>query len=232
MKIFFDSKISKLSYSSNPNILYKGFLPVKNNLPADMYISSKSNSLNMALNYLENLEFLPEDVTKLNKLGIPLIFKNGKEAVDFAKNNNIPVIYDKVDAEDIHAQWINNRHVIVINDRYKNTKNPAEIYAISAALIHELAHAKDNDSISSVQEETECLAMNALAFNVFKRNNPALFDKNNSPIIDDGVGLYTNLFLGSDKHALIERIRKKYGNLSLESPNHVASELAKEIKQV
>jgi len=230
VKIFSVNKLSNISYNANQNLLYKDFLPVKTELPMDLYISNNCNPLDLALKYLSDLEFLPDDVEKVKKLGIRQIFKSGKEAVRFAHENNIPIIFDKVDAEDIHAQWLNNRHVIVINDRYKNTKNPAEVYAISAALIHELAHAKDNDSISSVQEELDCLAMNALAFNVFNKKNPALFAKNNAPIINDGVALYTKLFLNGDRKALVDRIKLKYGDLSLESPNHSASAFAKEIK--
>jgi len=145
------------------------------------------------------------------------------------RKNDIEVVFDKVDTDDIHAQWINSQNKIVINEKYRNTRSMAEIYAISAALFHEISHAKDKDSISSIQEEIDCLAMNALAFNVFLNKHPKIFNGNSSPIIKDGVALYTNLFLGDDKQALMKRIKLKYGDLKLESPNHKASEFAKEI---
>ncbi|MCQ2957809.1 MAG: hypothetical protein MJ180_02780 [Candidatus Gastranaerophilales bacterium] len=230
MKIYFNQKINNLNFNSKRNDLYKDFLPIKPSIPTDVYISNQQNSIDLAIKQLENLEFYKSDVEKLKKLGINLIFKNGKKAVDFAKQSKIPIVFDKVDKDDIHAQWVDARKTIVINERYKDTNNLAEIYAISAAILHELSHAKDNDGYSSIQEELECLGMNALAFNVYKTQHPNLFNKGISPIIDDGVGLYTELFLGNDKKALMDRIKLKYGNLLLESPNHSAGAFAKEIK--
>lgn len=204
--------------------LYKNFISINKPIyDKDVYIKDFS-TLNFALNKLSEVSFSKDDIKKIKRYGAKPIFKNGKEALKFAKDNNILITFEKVSSPDIHAQWINIENKIIINDRYKNTRNLAEIYAISAAIIHELAHAKDKDDISSIQEEINCLAMNALAFNAFRNENPDLFKGQNSPIIEDGVELYSNLFLGDNKEALIQRIKLKYGDLATTSENHPASD--------
>ena len=156
---------------------------------------------------------------------------SGKEAMDYARNSNISIIFGKVDQPDVHAQWVNDKRTIVINDRYKDSKNPAEIYAISAAILHELAHSKDNDGISSIQEEIDCLALNALAYEFYDKKYPKLFKNASAPIIQDGVALYAKLFLENHPQELKERIKLKYGNLSTESPYHPADKFALKISE-
>lgn len=194
----------------------------------DVFVKTQ-NILDVALAELEKLKFDKSDIQKIKRYGANIIFKDGAEAVKHAKENNINIKFDNIDNSDTHAQWENSTNSIIINNRYKNTKNLAEIYAISAAILHELSHSKDNDSFSSIQEEINCLGMNVLAFSAFDRKYPELFKNSNSPIIDNGVKLYADLFLGDDKEALKKRIYEKYGNLLLASSNHPASEFAIEI---
>ena len=231
-------KISFSAHTKNSNILsleqkanstYAAFVPAKGIFyNPDVYVKNP-DVLGIALNALKEITFSKSDVQKIKRYGGKLIFKNGEEALEYLRDNNIEVVFDKVDRNDIHAQWIDSQNKIVINEKYRNTRSMDEIYAISATLLHEISHAKDKDSKSSIQEEIDCLGMNALAFNVFVKKSPKVFNENSSPIIKDGVALYTNLFLGDDRQALMKRIKQKYGNLSLESPNHKASEFAKNI---
>lgn len=188
------------------------------------------DSLEVALDHLRTLKFDADDLKKVQRYGVIPSFKDGAEAVNFAKDNNISMVFGPVFFHDVHAQWLNKTKTIVINDRYQDTRDVADIYAISAALLHELTHAKDGDGESSIQEEINCLGMNALAFSAFRRKNPRIFVDAQSPIIKDGVELYSNLFMGDDESALINRIRLKYGNLPLESGGHKASAFARKIK--
>ncbi len=218
-----------LSFETKARTLYGAFVPAsKVFFNPDVYVRNL-NVLQIALDCLNHLQFSSDDIKQLAKYGVSPIFKNGSQAIKLAKKRNISIVFDKVSKPDIHAQWVHSKNTIVINEKYKNTRNMAEVYAISAALIHELAHAKDNDGITSVQEEINCLGMNALAFNIFRKKHPKIFSANSSPIIKDGVALYTDLFFGNNENALIDRIKLKYGDLPLESPNHSASDFAKKI---
>ena len=78
-----------------------------------------------------------------------------------------------------------------------------------------------------MQEEINCLGMNALAFNEFRKQRPDLFKNQNAPIIEDGVELYANLFFGNDEKALVERIRLKYGYLPSANSKHTESDFVK-----
>ena len=93
-----------------------------------------------------------------------------------------------------------------------------------------MAHATDDDSISSIQEEIDCLAMNSLAYKAFSKKYKNVFCGGKSKIIKDGVELYANLFFFDNKNNLIKRISEKYGNLALSSPFHPQSKLSKEVK--
>lgn len=217
---------SRISYKSASNDLYSAFAPQK------PYFSVEKNyTINEAIRILSNITFIQSDVDKTKGIVSKLPFRDGADAVSFLQKENIPIVFDKFDRDDIHAQWQQNRRTIAINEKYKNTTNVSEIHAISAAILHELAHAKDNDFFDSIQEELDCLSMNALAYNALKRANPELLKHSTAPIIKDGVELYSKLFFQDDKKGLIERVRSKYGNLPLESPNHEAQKIAKEIKK-
>lgn len=231
MKINFSAQVRFGNFSDESKIrgIYDGFIqPDKKIINVDRFEKSP-NILNLALNLLEQIEFATEDIKRVKRYGARPVFRSGKEAVEFAKVHQIPIIFGKVAQPDVHAQWDNSQKTIVINEMYKNTQNPADLYAISSAILHELSHAKDDDGISSIQEEIDCLAMNAMAFNVYQKRNPELFKGANSPIIKDGVALYTRLFMGDNKAALEERVRMKYGNLPAGSPNHEPQKLALEI---
>lgn len=191
-----------------------------------------TNILDAALKSLENVEFNPGDVKQVEKLGARICFKNGKEAVDFARKNKIAIVFDEVDLPDIHAQWSKDRNTIVINQKYKDEKSPDLMLAISASIIHEISHAKDKDYYSSIQEEIDCLAMNSLVFNAYTQKYPNIFDKSTAPIIKDGVALYAKLFFSKDAEGLIKRISDKYGDLPIESPHHAANEIARIIKKL
>ncbi len=233
MKVNFSAQIQNINpqFVINPkeNELYRAFLPAsKTFYNPDVYLRNP-DILNISLNKLASLKFNKEDIAKVQRYGVKQIFKDGQEALSFAKNNDIKIVFGKVDKQDVHAQWLQDENKIIINDTYKDTRSMAEVLAISAAIFHELSHAKDRDGISSIQEEIDCLGMNALAFNVFRKQNPRIFTKDSSPIIKDGVELYTNLFLGDNEQTLLERIKLKYGSLPVESPNHKASAFAKKI---
>lgn len=217
---------TNIAYKAKTLDLYRDFLPQnQHNRASELY------AIEEALKILENIKFPQADIEKTNGIISNLAFKDGAEAVSFLKKENIPIIFAKFDRDDIHAQWQHNRHVIAINEKYKNTRNISEIQAISAAILHELAHAKDNDFHNSIQEELDCLAMNALAYRAIKKGNPASIEASSAPIIQDGVELYSKLFFQEDKKGLIERVRSKYGNLPLESPNHKAQKIAEKIKK-
>lgn len=181
------------------------------------------NTLNDAMNELQNIVFYPQDIKYMQSLGVNVRFNNGKEIAEFIKNNKIKVEFDKMDCEGAHAQWDKENNRITINEKYRNTKNPLEIVAISEAICHEGGHAKDADDISSIKEEFDCLALNTLANRYHRLAYPELFKQNSdAAILKDGVNLYTELFFDDDsiKERLANRVIEKYGDLPLESPNH------------
>ena len=136
--------------------VYSAFLkPSQISDNSDIFVK-KFDSLKYALDCLKELKFNSYDLKKIKDYGVSPIFKDGAEAMEFAKENNIQIVYEPVSCSDVHAQWDNFQNKIIINERYKNTKNLAEIYAISAAILHELSHAKDKDDKSSIQEEINC----------------------------------------------------------------------------
>ncbi len=195
----------------------------------DKFIVRK-DVIKCAIDELDKITFAEEDMNKLVNLGAKVIFKNGHDAVNFSKKNNIKIDFDETENEGIHAQWSKNQNKIIINKKYKNTNKISEILAISASILHELSHAKDNDSISSIQEEIDCLGMNSLAYNAFSKIYKNVFCTTPSKIIKDGVELYAHLYFSYNNKNLINRISEKYGNLSVSSPNHQKTELAQEIK--
>lgn len=206
--------------------IYGSFIPAARSVVLCDTYEKSDDVLTEALDKLSTLKFSNDEIKKVQRYGAKPVFKSGKEALDFAKEQNISIVFGKVDQPDIHAQWQNDKNTIVINELYRENRDEALVYAISAALLHELAHAKDKDGISSIQEEIDCLAMNALAFNEYKKQNPTLFQQNASPIIKDGVALYADLFMGNDEGALVDRVRLKYGNLKTGSPNHEPQKFA------
>jgi hypothetical protein len=179
-------------------------------------------SIKQALQKLAEVEYLPGDVEHMKNLGVNLIFKNGQEAIKTLIDKKINIVFAPVSNPKVHAQWGNNNNTIVINEKYRNTQNLAEILAISEAIFHEAGHAKDSDNLSSLQEEIDCLALNTLANRYHQYMYIGAFNSNSSDIINNGVSLYTKLFFDSDsnKTALAKRILEKYGELPINSPNH------------
>jgi len=194
------------------------------------------DTITSALSELSKAEFLPNDVFYMQSLGVNLPFKNGADAVKYLNSKNIDITYAKFSNPDVHACLDTTKKTpsILINSNYKDLASFDEILAISEAIMHEASHAKDNDSINSIQEEIDCLASNVLVHEYYKKTYPDAYKNETSPLMTDGVSLYPKLFFDFDytKSALKKRIAEKYGFLNVASPNHAASKLALDIKSV
>ena len=83
-----------------------------------------------ALDELDKISFNEKDIKKLTALGAKVIFKNGKEAVNFAKEKNIKINFGEVENDDIHAQWAKNQNKIILNKKYQNSDKISEILAV------------------------------------------------------------------------------------------------------
>jgi hypothetical protein len=204
--------------------------------------------ISQALNLLGNIRNLPEDEAHMRGLGIHVIFKNGQEALQLIKSKNIKVEFGDMGDSPAHAQWIADKKLIMINQRYRGDASPATLYAISEAIYHEAGHASKmttdpatgqrqnfsvtstnpndiGDDQSSIQEELNCLALNTLAHRFHIAQDPGYAQSvSSSRLLSDGVALYTRLFFDPDpnKQALINRVVEKYGDLPLSSPGHEA----------
>lgn len=210
--------------------------PTKQELECENFINSEFNwlkdkTLKKALQELYYAKFDIKDISHLHSMGINLPFDSGEEVVNFLSQKNVRINFDKVDEPDIHAHYNFVNNTISINEKYKNSTEKGIILAIASAILHEAAHAKDKDGITSIQEELDCLAMNAIAHKNFLKKNPEVFKNLNQPIINDGVGLYAQLFFDENKkNELTSRVCEKYGILPTGCAKHPASELAKKIK--
>lgn len=175
----------------------------------------QDNIIQTALSEINDLIFSPNDMRYIQNMGIELPFQSGKECVDFIEQQNIRIVFGKPYDENIHAQYDFSRNTILINRKYKNTKDFAVMLAIGEAILHEAGHAKDRDSSSSIQEELNFLGMNAIAHRAFIKKYGDLFSDSAAPIINDGVKVYAELFFEPDpeKKNLIQRIKTKYGDL-------------------
>lgn len=175
----------------------------------------KDTVLEAALSEINDLYFDPADIRYVENMGIELPFKSGRECVDFIKKENIRLIFSKPYERSIHAQYSFDTNAIMINKRYKGTKDYAVVLAIGEAILHEAGHAKDKDGQSSIQEELNFLGMNAIAHRAFIKKYSDVFAKSSAPIINDGVSVYAKLFFEPDpeKKNLIARIKDKYGDL-------------------
>lgn len=214
----------------NGSMFIRSYYPQVNGIQAFKSSKTNNNVINESLDELEKVEFLPGDLEHMESLGVNPIFNNGKEARELIEERGIKVEFGHVDGEKCHAQWNNDTNTIVINDKYKNTKDKAIIFAISEAIFHEAGHAKDADGETSIQEEFDCLALNTLANRYHQKYYPEVFKSSpNADILNDGVCLYSKLFFDDDpdKTALAKRIIKVYGDLPLESPNHKTSMTAR-----
>lgn len=192
----------------------------------------KDSTISNSINYLKNLEFDKEDIKFVQNQGAVLPFLSGKEALDFINSSNVRIKFDTLASPKIHAQYDYENNFIKINDLYKNTKNQAETIAIAEAILHEAGHAKDKDGGSSIQEEINCLSLNAISHRAFCRKYPNAFLNTNSLIVKDGVCVYAELFFDKDptKNKLVERITQKYGSLPAGDLKHPPSGLAFKVK--
>jgi len=193
----------------------------------------KDTTIIKALGYLNNLEFEPADIKEVQSQGSILPFLSGKDAVSFIKNSNTRIKFSAMPSPNIHAQYDYENNFIKVSELYKSTQNPAEILAIAEAILHEAGHAKDTDGQSSVQEEINCLALNALSHRAFSKKFPNIFLNADALIIKDGVSIYSELFFDKDplKTKLINRLQQKYGFLPTGDFNHPPSDLAFKVKK-
>lgn len=184
-----------------------------------------------ALSEINDLVFSPEDMRYIKNMGIELPFHSGKECVDFIEKENIRITFAKPYEKTIHAQYDFSKNHIVINKKYRNTKDFPIMLAIGEAILHEAGHAKDKDGSSSIQEELNFLGMNAIAHRAFIKKYGDLFSDSDAPIIKDGVSVYAKLFFEPDpeKKNLINRIRSKYGDLPSGDRLHPPGKIARAI---
>ena len=190
-----------------------------------------NETLKSALRELYYCKFDIKDVAKIESMGLELPFSSGEEVVNFLAAKNVRINFENIKENDIHACYDFEKNVITINERYKNTHSKPVILAIASAILHEAGHAKDKDGITSIQEELECLALNSIAHRAFIRKNPDIFKNVAQPIIQDGVGLYSELFFERpSSNDLALRVKIKYGELPVGCKKHKPSDLALKIK--
>lgn len=190
----------------------------------------KNNVLDTALEELKNVEFNADDFAYIKKLGSRPPFNSGKEAYDFIKKSNLNIKFAKLSSNDIHAQWDNDTKSIRINEIYKNTKNKAVVLAIAEAIMHEAGHAKDMDGDSSIQEELNCLALNALAHRTLDKKYPDVYTTSDENIVKKGVILYADIYFDPNLSRLVKKIKKSYLHLPAGDVLHPANNLALAIK--
>ncbi len=217
----------------NINFLAKNdSLSINSAKKAKNAIQIDNPSILKSLEYLKQIKFNPDDIKTVQKMGVILPFMSGEDSFNFIKNENIIIKFEKLSLPNTHAQYDFENNVIKINELYKNTQNPAEILAISEAIFHETGHAKDKDGQNSIQEEIDCLALNALAHRSFLTKYSDIFKDSNTLIVQDGVKIYEQLFFDFDpqKNKLVERLKEKYGFLPAGDFNHPPRELAFRVK--
>ena len=191
---------------------------------------SQDPVISAAMEELKNIKFDNNDVKYVKKIGAKPPFKNGQQAYDFIKDNDIKVKFMKLPSDDIHAQWDVTNKTIKINERYRDTKSKAVILAIAESTLHEAGHAKDLDGDSSIQEEINCLSLNSMAHRTLNAQDPGIFETNDANILKNGVNLYSSMYFNKDLSGLIEKVRHSYGALPAGDSKHPASEFARAIK--
>lgn len=220
-----DSFQKQLSENSSDKKLPFNIAPIK-------FPWVKNKNLIDAIDKLNKLEFDKNDVAQVQSMGVVLPFLSGKEAAKYIEDSKIEVKFAPMPSKGIHAQYDFEDNSIKINELYRNTQNPAVILAISEAILHESGHAKDKDSNSSLQEEMDCLAMNALAHRTLVKNNPDIFSSSDALIVKDGVSVYSDLFFDQSpaNSSLVKRLNLKYGHLPVGDFKHPPSNIAMQSK--
>ncbi len=178
-----------------------------------------------ALSVLKDIQPLAGLKDYAASLGIDPIFNNGAEALQLIQNKGITVAFGDMGNTTAHAQWISNQNLIMINQKYQGDTSPSMVYALSEAIFHEAGHAaRSGDNQSSIQEETNCLFLNAWANLYHQQQDPSYASTTQqSELLSNGVALYTQLFFKDPdpkKTALVRRIALKYGVLPMASPDH------------
>lgn len=211
----------------------KGALPVYATF--DIPDKTQISTITKALDGLDKVEFLPNDLIYVKNLGANPPFKNGHEAVEWIKRSGVKILYADFSNPKVHA-CLNydpeNGTMIFINSNYKDNCTHSDVLAISEAIFHECGHGKDFDSENSIQEELDCLSLNVLAHRFYKKKYPGVFDNKNSFLFSQGVSLYPKLFFNFQKTALKNRVADKYGYLQSGDNKHPATKLADDIKNI
>ena len=191
----------------------------------------KNYALKSALKELYTIEFDKNDIEYLKSIGLKVPFESGKDVVKYIASENIRIDFDQIPEPDIHAHYNYEKNLICINNKYKNSQSKPIILAIASTILHETSHAKDKDGVASIQEELECLGMNAVAHRAFIKKYSDIFKNLNIPIIQDGVNLYADLFFNyPNLDDLMIIVKSKYGNLPAGCDKHPPSNLACRIK--
>lgn len=183
----------------------------------------------LALQALKDIQPLPGLDAYARSMGIDVIFKNGQEALDLIQRKGITVAFGDMGDTTAHAQWLSDQNLIMINQKYRGNTASAMVYALSEAIFHEAGHAaRSGDNQSSIQEETNCLFLNAWANAFHQSLDPDYANTTQkSELLSNGVALYNTLFFKDPdptKAALVRRIALKYGVLPLSSPDHPAQQ--------
>lgn len=189
-----------------------------------------NSEIGQALKILAITRNRPEDERGLQNMGVNIIFHNGAEALDLIRRRHSQVIFGDMGDSKAHAQFISPENTLMVNQRYRGNFSKPALYAIAAAIYHEAGHlAGLGDDKTSLQEETDCLALNTMAYRAHVALDPSYGQSiSTSPLLADGVALYPKLFFDADpkKSALVRRINEKYGDLPLSTPDHPVPFLA------
>ncbi|MCA9840721.1 MAG: hypothetical protein KC475_01275 [Cyanobacteria bacterium HKST-UBA03] len=191
-----------------------------------------------SLYILSKTENLPRDEAYLRSLGVNIMFHNGRQAIDVLRKRGVSIIFSDMGDSTAHAEWVSDMNLIKINQRYKDDRSLPTLYALSEAIFHEAGHAAHRgDARSSIQEDVDCLALNAMAYRAHVAQTPAYpyFRPKGrlKPLFDNGVARYAQLFFNWDPYNpptyqgsdptlenLVHRIADKYGDLPPENPDH------------
>ena len=167
-----------------------------------------------------------QDEACLWSMGVYPPFHSGREALYLIQRQGIKVEFGDMGDTTSHAEWESDKRRIIVNARYRGDTSPATLYAISEAIYHEAGHAWGNGDGKSSIQELNCLGLNALGYRSHVARDPSYAAlASTSPLIANGVALYSYLFFGDPdpgREALVKRVAEKYGTLPLFSPGHPA----------